>query len=90
MPTEFRTPNAFPVRHRHGRGYEVLVTGHDGWLQCQNESDARLIANAPVLEFLAPPENSLRRRVCRRTGANRGFIGPLPDRVRGAIFPAAR
>jgi hypothetical protein len=44
-------PNAFPVRRKEGMGWQVLLIPENTWLECQNEDDARVIAQAPVLEY---------------------------------------
>ncbi len=44
-------PQPFPVRHVDGRGWQVLIVPEDHWLDCENEADARAIAQAPVLEY---------------------------------------
>ena len=44
-------PHPFPIRHHQQQGWQVLIVPEDTWLACANETDARVIASAPVLEF---------------------------------------
>jgi hypothetical protein len=46
-------PAPFPVRHLEGTGWQVLLDRGDRWLTCHEESDARTIAQAAVLEYEA-------------------------------------
>lgn len=44
-------PQPFPVRKVGERNWEVLLADENTWLACENESDARTIARAGVLEY---------------------------------------
>lgn len=48
MPVE--RPQPLPVRKVGDNAWEVLIVDQNQWLSCAGESDARAIADAPVLE----------------------------------------
>jgi hypothetical protein len=66
MPAKNDKPSPFAVRRVEGVGWQVCFVPDNTWLDCRSEQDARIIAQAPVLEYESLEEHRSGKEFARQ------------------------